>query len=143
MPKLFRTFVIVMLTLLGAAGPGRSAWAAGAPIVIDVSQGRLISLATAATTVFIADPTIAVKNTGSRRRARELIPDRLPDVFEGDQVVVLGQYVGDEPLEFTLRGNYRGTPRVFRFRLSLEHAATREAWRQARQARTEAESSLR
>jgi pilus assembly protein CpaC len=45
--------------LLGAAGLGRSAWAAGAPVVIDVSQGRLISLSTPATTVFIADPTIA------------------------------------------------------------------------------------
>ena len=47
-------------------------------------------------------------------------PGRLPDLFEGDQIVLLGQYSGDEPLEFTLRGNYRGTPRVFQFHLSLD-----------------------
>jgi hypothetical protein len=29
-----------------------------------------------------------------------LIPDRLPDLFQGDQIVLLGQYRGDEPLEF-------------------------------------------
>ncbi|GGF19563.1 hypothetical protein GCM10011611_26870 [Aliidongia dinghuensis] len=48
-----------MLLVLGTAAGGHRGWAAGAPIVIDVSQGRLISLATPAASVFIADPTIA------------------------------------------------------------------------------------
>ena len=55
-------------------------------------------------------------------------PGRLPDLFEGDQIVLLGQYIGEEPLEFTLRGNYRGTPRVFQFRLSLDQATTRNGF---------------
>jgi pilus assembly protein CpaC len=48
-----------MLLVLAAAGSGRPAWAAGAPVVVDVSQGRLINLASPAATVFIADPAIA------------------------------------------------------------------------------------
>jgi Ca-activated chloride channel homolog len=76
----------------------------------------------------LADPVLAIGESASHRRARELIPGRLSDVFEGDQIVVLGKYTGDEPLEFSLRGNYRGTPRVFRFRLSLEQATTRNGF---------------
>jgi Ca-activated chloride channel family protein len=76
----------------------------------------------------LADPALAIGEGPTRRRARELIPARLPDLFEGDQIVLLGQYSGDEPLEFTLRGNYRGTPRVFQFKLSLEQATTRNGF---------------
>jgi len=76
----------------------------------------------------LADPILAIGETESRRRARELIPARLPDLFEGDQIVLLGQYTGLEPLEFSLRGNYRGVPRVFQFRLSLDQATTRNGF---------------
>jgi Ca-activated chloride channel family protein len=76
----------------------------------------------------LADPVLAVGEPASRRRARELIPSRIPDVFEGDQIILLGQYTGDEPLEFSLRGNYRGTPRVFQFRLPLDRATTRNGF---------------
>ncbi|HWE38382.1 MAG TPA: VIT and VWA domain-containing protein [Isosphaeraceae bacterium] len=75
----------------------------------------------------LADPELAIGGDGPRR-ATELIPDRLPDLFEGDQIVLLGQYRGDEPLQFTLRGNHRGTPRTFRFRLSLDGATTRNGF---------------
>ena len=76
----------------------------------------------------LADPNLAIGETTTRRRTRELIPGRIPDLFEGDQIVLLGQYIGEEPLEFTLRGNYRGTPRVFQFRLSLDQATTRNGF---------------
>jgi Ca-activated chloride channel family protein len=76
----------------------------------------------------LADPTLEVADADRRRRTRELIPGRIPDVFTGDQIVVLGQYTGDEPLEFRLRGNYRGTHRVFTFRLSLDQATTRNGF---------------
>jgi Ca-activated chloride channel family protein len=76
----------------------------------------------------LADPVLTIGESTTRRRARELIPSRLPDVFEGDQIILLGQYLGDEPLEFTLRGNYRGTPREFHFRLSLDQATTRNGF---------------
>jgi Ca-activated chloride channel family protein len=76
----------------------------------------------------LADPDLRIGETTTRRRARDLIPARLPDLFEGDQIVVLGVYNGDEPLEFTLRGNYRGSPRVFQFRLALDQATTRNGF---------------
>ncbi len=75
----------------------------------------------------LADPELKIgDDTG--RRARELIPDRLPDLFKGDQLVLLGQYRGDAPLEITLSGNHRGKDRTFAFRLSLEHASTRNGF---------------
>jgi Ca-activated chloride channel family protein len=76
----------------------------------------------------LADPTLSVVEPDGRKRTREMIPTRIPDVFEGEQIVLLGQYVGLEPLEFSLRGNYRGTQRVFKFRLPLDHASTRNAF---------------
>jgi Ca-activated chloride channel homolog len=76
----------------------------------------------------LADPKISSAEPGLPRRTRELIPGRIPDVFEGDQVVLLGQYKGDDPLEFTLRGNYLGTPRVFKFRLPVDGATTRNGF---------------
>jgi len=76
----------------------------------------------------LADPELAVGELGGRRRGRELIPSRIPDVFDGDQIVLLGQYQGEEPLDFILRGNYRGTPRVFQFRLAVDQATTRNGF---------------
>lgn len=75
----------------------------------------------------LADPELVIGGDGPRR-ATELIPDRLPDLFEGDQIVLLGQYRGGDPLEFTLRGNHRGTSRTFQFRLSLDGATTRNGF---------------
>jgi Ca-activated chloride channel homolog len=75
----------------------------------------------------VADPELTVGGDGPGR-VTALIPDRLPDLFEGDQVVLLGQYRGDAPLEFTLRGNYRGTRRALTFRLSLDGATTRNGF---------------
>ena len=77
----------------------------------------------------LADPALTLgPNCRSPRRARELIPSQLPDVFEGDQIVILGQYSGDAPLDFTLGGNYRGTRREFSMSLSLDQATTRNGF---------------
>jgi Ca-activated chloride channel homolog len=76
----------------------------------------------------LADPALTINENAAHRRTRDLIPGRLTDVFEGDQIVVLGQYTGDDPLEFSLRGNYRGTPRVFRFHLAVDQATTRNGF---------------
>jgi pilus assembly protein CpaC len=59
MSKLLKSFALLTLLVLGAGGFMRSAWAETAPITVDVSQGKLVTLATPAATVFIADPTIA------------------------------------------------------------------------------------
>lgn len=61
-------------------------------------------------------------------RVRDLLPARLPDLFEGDQLVLLGQYVGEEPLAFELRGDRRGRERAHRFEFAIDRASTRNAF---------------
>ena len=61
-------------------------------------------------------------------RVLDLQPATIPDLFEGDQLVVMGRYVGDEPLHFALGGNYRGRVRTFRFDFDLDRATTDNAF---------------
>jgi len=61
-------------------------------------------------------------------RVRDVIPSRLPDLFQGDQLVLLGQYLGEDPLHFVVSGNYLGKKRTFRFTFSLDKATTRNAF---------------
>jgi Ca-activated chloride channel family protein len=79
----------------------------------------------------LAAPILEVhESDGSRAlgRVRGLLPAKLPDLFEGDQLVLLGQYAGEDPLNFTLTGNYFGRERSFKFRFSLNKATTRNAF---------------
>jgi Ca-activated chloride channel family protein len=59
---------------------------------------------------------------------REPVPAVLPDLFEGDQLVLLGQYRGAGPLRFRLAGHYLGQPRTFAFDFDLKSATTRNAF---------------
>jgi hypothetical protein len=59
---------------------------------------------------------------------RELLPAELNDVFEGDQIVLLGQYQDNDPLHFRLSGNYLGAPRTFDLKFDLDKATTRNAF---------------
>ena len=58
-------------------------------------------------------------------RTRDLIPAKLPDLFEGNQLVLLGQYIGNEPITFRLGGNYLGRERAFQFSFDLDQATIR------------------
>jgi len=55
-------------------------------------------------------------------RTRDILPDKLPDLFEGDQLVLLGQYVGKKPITFKLSGNYLGKKRTFQFTFEFDKA---------------------
>jgi Ca-activated chloride channel family protein len=59
---------------------------------------------------------------------REVLPRELSDVFEGDQIVLLGQYQDGNPLVFQLSGNYYGSQRAFDFRFDLNKATTRNSF---------------
>lgn len=61
-------------------------------------------------------------------RVRDLFPERLPDLFEGDQLVVLGQYVGNEVLRFEVAGDYLGKSRSFQFRFDPGKATVRNSF---------------
>jgi len=79
----------------------------------------------------LAGPTLEVVDDGGKpapRRVRDLVPAKLPDLFEGDQLVLLGQYLGEEPLHFRVSGNYLGQARTFQFQFGLDKATTRNAF---------------
>jgi Ca-activated chloride channel family protein len=61
-------------------------------------------------------------------RVTDVVPAVLSDLFEGDQVVVLGRYVGEKPLCFVLTGDYLGRARRFRFSFDLAGATTRNSF---------------
>ena len=83
----------------------------------------------------LADPQLVSLDSGgavATRAVRELMPAQLNDVFEGDQIVLLGQYqnseAGKQSLHFRLTGNYLGQPRTFDFQFDLSKATTRNAF---------------
>ncbi|MEA5557660.1 VIT domain-containing protein [Nodularia spumigena] len=55
---------------------------------------------------------------------RELLPSELPDLFEGDQLVLLGQYTSSKPVRLAIEGNYLGTPRRFEYAFDFSSAST-------------------
>ncbi len=79
----------------------------------------------------LADPQLAtldVKGAATTRAVRELLPSELSDVFEGDQIVLLGQYQDNDPLHFRISGNYLGAPRTFDLKFDMDKATTRNAF---------------
>ena len=79
----------------------------------------------------LADPQLATldaKGAVTTRAVRELMPNVMNDVFEGDQIVLLGQYQDNEPLHFRINGNYLGAPRTFDLKFDLSKATTRNAF---------------
>jgi Ca-activated chloride channel family protein len=79
----------------------------------------------------LASPVLEVLGADgkvTKSRATDLLPGQLPDLFEGDNLVVLGKYKLDEPLVFRLKGNYQGKERTFQFRFELASATTRNSF---------------
>ncbi len=79
----------------------------------------------------LSDARLDVLDAGGKittRAAHELIPAKVPDLFEGDQFVLLGRYRGEEPLTFRLGGRYLGRARTFSFSFPLANATTRNAF---------------
>ena len=59
---------------------------------------------------------------------RELQPAALPDLFDGDQLVVLGQYTDARERTLVLNGNFLGKDRSFEFSFDPSKATTRNAF---------------
>lgn len=62
------------------------------------------------------------------RPIRELQPGVLPDMFEGDQLVVLGVYTDASAKRLVLEGNYLGKARTFEFQFDASKATTRNSF---------------
>ncbi len=79
----------------------------------------------------LSDPKLAMldaKGEVTTRAVKDLLPNELNDLFEGDQLVLLGQYQGEAPLRFKINGNYLGTPRSFEFKFNVDRATTRNSY---------------
>ena len=77
----------------------------------------------------LVEPKLAARESGrmATHRVKEILPSALPDLFEGEQMIVLGQYTGEEPLTLALSGQYLGQPETFEFTLNPAQASTRHA----------------
>jgi Ca-activated chloride channel homolog len=76
----------------------------------------------------IAVKTIDSSGASSTRLIGDVIPSPVPDLFEDDQIVLLGQYKSEEPVTFVVEGNDRGRQRTFSFTFDLRHATTKNAF---------------
>ncbi len=76
----------------------------------------------------ISDPVLTAVEDGERRRVIDTLPAVLPDLFEGDQLVVLGKYQGDAPLRFRLDGRFHGKPRSLTFSFKLDRATAKNGF---------------
>lgn len=61
-------------------------------------------------------------------RVSDLIPAPLPDVFEGEQILLSGMYRGEAPLHFQLTGGAAEGERKFDFTFNLSKASTANAF---------------
>jgi Ca-activated chloride channel homolog len=61
-------------------------------------------------------------------RTRDILPNKLPDFYQGDQILLLGQYVGDKPITFVLRGNYFGRQRSFKFKFEFDKTSIKNGF---------------
>ena len=71
----------------------------------------------------LAEPVLRVVNAKGKptpKRVSSLLPDSIPDMYSGDQLVLLGKYKGKKPLLFELTGNHRGQQRTFNFQFDLK-----------------------
>jgi Ca-activated chloride channel homolog len=79
----------------------------------------------------ISDPELTMAGddkASSTVRVMDLMPASLPDLFEGDQLVVLGKYHGDAPLRFRLQGRFLGKPRSLDCTFQLDHATAKNSF---------------
>ncbi|HYE61912.1 MAG TPA: VWA domain-containing protein [Phycisphaerales bacterium] len=79
----------------------------------------------------LASPKLTVRSRDGEpttRAIRELFPAELPDLFEGDQIVLAGQYLTDKPVTLRLEGNYLGKPQHFDFELDTTKATTKNSY---------------
>ncbi len=81
----------------------------------------------------LASPTLTYSAADPSKVAgqpvRQLMPSELPDVFDGDQLVILGQHLTNQPVTFVLGGtDATGEPRTFEFTFALDKASPQNSF---------------
>jgi len=84
-------------------------------------ETKVAQVAKRLTTPILSDPLLHIFDADgsvTTRRTRDICPSKLQDLFPGDEIVVLGRYFGDEPIQFRIIGNYNGASKAFDFKLN-------------------------
>ena len=70
----------------------------------------------------LAGADLRVVNANGKRikRVTHMLPRQLPDLYDGDQLVVLGRYKGKKPLRFVLQGTRGKESKSFQFQFEVE-----------------------
>jgi len=79
----------------------------------------------------LADPELRVTDRDGDTaigRTRDILPEKLPDLFEGDRLILLGQYVGEEPLAVKITGNFFGKQRTFKSAFDFDKASVKNGF---------------
>lgn len=79
----------------------------------------------------LAEPELRIIDTHGAAaigRTRDILPEKLPDLFEGDRLILLGQYVGEEPVVFEVTGCYFGKRRTFKSTLDFTKATEKNGF---------------
>jgi len=79
----------------------------------------------------LADPELRVTDRDGDTaigRTRDILPEKLPDLFEGDRLILLGQYVGEEPVTFKITGNFFGKQRTFQFAFDFDKSCVKNGF---------------
>jgi len=69
-------------------------------------------------------PRLASPNLTTDRSVREMQPATLSDIFEGDQILVVGQYTSSAPLKMRLEGKEGGKDAAFDLSFDVGQAAS-------------------
>jgi len=95
---------------------------------VEVKVGRVFKRLTGPVLADAELQVVARNGEPAIGRTRDIIPQKLPDLFEGDQLVLLGQYVGEKPITFRISGNYRGKKRTFKFRFKFDKVSVKNGF---------------
>jgi Ca-activated chloride channel family protein len=94
---------------------------------VEVKVGQVFESLTGP---MLSDTELQIKDKGGNllSRVEDVMPAQLPDLYQGDQLILLGKYKGKKPLTFVIRGNYLGKKKTFTFDCDLKNATTRNAF---------------
>jgi Ca-activated chloride channel family protein len=95
---------------------------------VEVKIGRVFARLTGPVLADVELEVVKKNGQAAIGRTRDILPETLPDMFEGDQLVLLGQYVDDDPITFRIKGNFLGKKRTFQFTFEFDKAHVRNGF---------------
>lgn len=95
---------------------------------VEVKVGRLWQKLRGPVLEDVELRTVDSNGATTTRRVRDLHPRRMPDLFAKDTLVVLGRYVGAQPIRFELSGRRGSERRRYAFTFDPAKASVRNAF---------------